>query len=222
MDRGDFNAQVKRELAARTGYRCSRPSCDAPTSGPAEDVTDGATNVGVAAHITAASPGGPRYDATLTREERRSIGNGIWLCQNDAHLIDTDDSRFTTELVRSWRETAEALARRRQGLPDPATAAANRRLSVHSRRLGPARLREDVAEFLYDIGAATRWGSYFDAVRVFLIELGLNAFSHGKASEIELSSDGKRVRLWEVGAPFGIIELRNAGRGGAVPLTGGT
>jgi hypothetical protein len=37
--------------------------------------------VGEAAHISAAAPGGKRYDSSLTPEERRAPSNGIWLCE---------------------------------------------------------------------------------------------------------------------------------------------
>ena len=42
------------------------------------------------AHICAAAQGGPRYDASMTPEERKSFENGIWLCQSCSKLIDTD------------------------------------------------------------------------------------------------------------------------------------
>jgi hypothetical protein len=52
-------------------------------------------DVGVAAHITAASPGGPRFDPNLSDKERASATNGIWLCQNCAKLIDNDVAQFS-------------------------------------------------------------------------------------------------------------------------------
>jgi hypothetical protein len=63
--------KYERILAARTGHRCSNPGCRQPTIGPGSE--DTIINIGVAAHITAASPGtrenpGPRYDKTLTKE----------------------------------------------------------------------------------------------------------------------------------------------------------
>src|SRR6516225_4310515 len=94
----DFAEPVKRALASRVGNLCSNPDCRALTSGPQEDPSK-AVNVGVAAHITAASPGGPRYDPGLVPEERSSPENGIWLCQTCAKLIDNDPFRFTTELL---------------------------------------------------------------------------------------------------------------------------
>ena len=79
-----------------------------PTAGP--DGEDGITNVGVAAHITAASPGGARYDDTLSAESRSSIDNGIWLCQTHAKLIDDDELTFTSGILRDWKDTAEKMA----------------------------------------------------------------------------------------------------------------
>ena len=66
--------------------------------------------LGVAAHITAASPRGPRYNAALTDSERASALNGIWLCQNCAKLIDNDPHRYTVELLTHWKVVAEQLA----------------------------------------------------------------------------------------------------------------
>src|SRR6266568_3374531 len=82
----DFSEAVKSLLASRVGNLCSIPGCRALTIGPQDDPTK-AVNVGVAAHITAASPGGPRYDPGLSPEERRAPSNGIWLCQNCAKLV---------------------------------------------------------------------------------------------------------------------------------------
>ena len=110
--RDDFPEQTKRILALRVGNRCSR--CRAITSGP--QVTDtGAVNIGVAAHITAAAPGGPRFDATLTAAQRRSIDNALWLCQSCGALVDRDAKHYTAALLRSWRHRAEAETRNALG-----------------------------------------------------------------------------------------------------------
>jgi len=109
--RDDFDAKTKEILARRVGYCCSNPDCGKPTSGPQEDPAK-ALNIGVAAHITAASEGGPRYDPNLSSEERGSVGNGIWLCQNCAKLIDSDVLRYTVESLREWKERAEQAALR--------------------------------------------------------------------------------------------------------------
>ena len=107
--RDDFTASTKDLLARRVGFKCSNPACRLPTSGPQADES-GAVNIGVAAHITAASPDGPRYDPSLTSEQRASPDNGIWLCQNDGKLVDNDRLRYTLGTLRDWKERAEAAA----------------------------------------------------------------------------------------------------------------
>src|SRR6266481_10006399 len=128
----DFSEAVKRVLASRVGNLCSNPECRALTSGPQEDPTK-AVNVGVAAHITAASPGGPRYDPDLLPEERSGPGNGIWLCQNCAKLIDNDPTRFTVDLLQKWKTAAESEARKRVGKTGTADASASWELKLHER-----------------------------------------------------------------------------------------
>jgi hypothetical protein len=104
--RDDFSKEVKRVIAARVNDLCSNPSCRAQTSGPKVDSTK-AINIGVAAHITAASPGGPRYDPALTSEERRHADNAIWLCQSCGKLVDSDAARFTEGELKRWKHSAE-------------------------------------------------------------------------------------------------------------------
>lgn len=108
MARDDFSRPVVDRLAKRVGMRCSCPDCRMPTSGP--DGDGGVTNIGVAAHITAASPGGARYDEALTSDVRSSITNGIWLCQTHAKLVDDDELTYTPAVLRDWKETAEHMA----------------------------------------------------------------------------------------------------------------
>lgn len=104
--RDDFTSRVKDTLAKRVGFRCSNPSCRTLTSGPHLDV-DRSVSIGVACHITAAAPGGPRYDSTLSPSERAAILNGIWLCQTCAKLIDSNEEFYTMELLREWKRGAE-------------------------------------------------------------------------------------------------------------------
>lgn len=104
--RDDFNRATKDLLAKQAGHRCAHPHCAKPTSGADESGT-GAINIGVAAHITAASAGGPRYDPALTSEQRKDASNGIWLCQDHAHAVDADDSGFSAETLRTWKRQAQ-------------------------------------------------------------------------------------------------------------------
>jgi hypothetical protein len=107
--RDDFTKVTKEILARRVGYRCSNPECRKLTTGPRTNV-DEAVNIGVAAHITAAAPGGPRYDPKLSSRLRSSIRNGIWLCQNCAKLVDNDPERYTIEVIREWKTMSEQEA----------------------------------------------------------------------------------------------------------------
>jgi hypothetical protein len=116
--RHEFPVSVKRKLAMRVAYQCSYPGCRIQTVGPTEDAS-GTSNLGDAAHITAAAKGGPRYDSSLTEEQRRSIENGIWMCANHARQIDNDTSRYTVELLRKWKSDGEQRAREVHGQPLP-------------------------------------------------------------------------------------------------------
>ena len=114
MPRDDFSEAVRRTLAARVGHLCSNPGCRAATSGPQLD--DGkSVNVGVGAHISAAAAGGPRFSAAISAAERGGIGNGIWLCQNCAKLIDSDPARYTIDLLKAWKLVAEDRAHDKVG-----------------------------------------------------------------------------------------------------------
>lgn len=78
-----------------------------PTSGAALGDSDKVVIVGVAAHIKAAAPGGPRYDPLQTTDERRHSSNGIWLCTTHAKQIDDDPAHFTVEKIKGWKQGAE-------------------------------------------------------------------------------------------------------------------
>ncbi|ADJ26470.1 hypothetical protein Dehly_1176 [Dehalogenimonas lykanthroporepellens BL-DC-9] len=107
--RDDFSLPTKELLAKRVAYRCSNPACRHVTSGPQTDTTK-AVNIGVAAHITAASEGGPRFDPAMTSDDRQGTGNGIWLCQSCAKLVDNDPIRYAVDVLQLWKRLAETTA----------------------------------------------------------------------------------------------------------------
>lgn len=111
--RDNFLDSTIRILRERVALRCSNPECRVPTSAAAGD--ESVNNTGIAAHIHAASPGGARYDKSMTKDERRSMKNAIWLCSNCSIKIDRDIERYPAELLHNWRVEAEKLAVEEQG-----------------------------------------------------------------------------------------------------------
>lgn len=107
--RDEFSPSVKQTVANRVNLMCSNPDCRAGTGGPQLDPSK-ALNLGVAAHISAASPQGPRFDESMSNEDRKHADNAIWLCQNCAKLVDSDVARFPIRLLRKWKEAAEFAA----------------------------------------------------------------------------------------------------------------
>ncbi len=109
MARDDFSKQTIDVLAKRVGVRCSNPSCRKLTTGPRSE-SHYIVNIGVGAHITAATEGGSRFNRNLSTGQRQSPENGIWLCQNCAKLIDNDPARYTVNILGQWKAQAENAA----------------------------------------------------------------------------------------------------------------
>ena len=105
-NRDDFSSKTVLQIAKRAGWLCSFPTCRKPTIGATSD-GESEINVGTAAHICAAAPGGPRYDETMSPEERSSPKNGIWMCRDHGKAIDSTDPEFTVERLRKWKRQAE-------------------------------------------------------------------------------------------------------------------
>lgn len=104
-NRDEFTEKTKLQLAKRAGWLCCDPSCRRPTVGSNSD-GNGEMMLGIAAHICAAAPDGPRYDPDQTPEQRRSVDNGLWLCRLHGTAIDARDSKFTVELLHQWKVQA--------------------------------------------------------------------------------------------------------------------
>lgn len=196
--RDDFTEDVKRAIANRVANRCSNPECRAVTSGPQIDSAK-ALNVGVAAHITAASAGGPRYEPSLSSKERSHPDNGIWLCQTCAKLVDNDSFRHPAHLLREWKSKAEEAAFSEIG------KTANRISDTQAERsLG--RLRIELPEPVNPIGYWSSGGSYVSEWRfkirliaegqpLNIVELGVMEEGVGAWTIVEVfrEADGRQV-----------------------------
>lgn len=115
MSRDDFSEPIKITLAKRSGFLCS--ICKAHTIASSNQSESAIINIGVAAHITGAAPKGPRYDKDLTSENRSSISNGIWLCQNHAKMIDCDTETWTKNKLHEIKHDHEKYVREKLGIP---------------------------------------------------------------------------------------------------------
>ncbi|MFZ9754343.1 MAG: WD40 repeat domain-containing protein, partial [Cyanobium sp.] len=103
----DFERRTKETLAKRVGYRCSREGCGRPTMGPNAADPAGSQCIGEAAHIEAAAPGGKRYNPEMSDQQRKSIANGIWLCEPCHTIVDGDEITYTVAVLQKWKRTAE-------------------------------------------------------------------------------------------------------------------
>ena len=108
MRRAHFSQRIKTELSLRAAHFCSNPGCLRLTAGPRWGVLRGLAT-GHAAHICAASPGGPRYDPDQSEDERHSASNGLWLCRECGDLVDKDDSGFSVDKLRAWKRDHENM-----------------------------------------------------------------------------------------------------------------
>lgn len=93
--------EVMRLLYAHSGNRCAYPNCHAPIF-----EEDGLLTA-ECCHIKAFSPGGPRYDAAQTDEERNSGENLILLCTRHHRIVDADEQTYTVDLLREYKQKHE-------------------------------------------------------------------------------------------------------------------
>lgn len=110
--RDNFSKGTTEILAKRVGYLCSNPNCRQLTIG-ANEVNNKSTSIGIAAHITAAASGGPRFNENITQEQRKHIDNGIWLCSNCSTLIDKDPKKYSAAELIKWKQDAEEETRKK-------------------------------------------------------------------------------------------------------------
>ena len=108
-------------LAHLSGGLCYWPGCPEPVL---REVDGKIRPIVEIAHIRAAFPGGPRYDTTMTDDERRDFRNLLLLC--NPHHDEVDDQKnleiYTTEVLHRWKEQREsdpreALRRLREVTP---------------------------------------------------------------------------------------------------------
>ena len=99
-------------LMMRNGRHCAFDGCAALLYEPGSGPYDAASVVAEIAHISAVSPGGARYKADMTPEQRGRSENLIVLCERHHKVIDDQRHTYTFEVVSKMKETHElAVAR---------------------------------------------------------------------------------------------------------------
>lgn len=77
------------------------PKCTSP-------IVLGGIPVGEICHIKARNKKGPRYDETLSTEEKDSYSNLLLLCRTCHKLVDSDKKTFTVDLLTDIKSMHEA------------------------------------------------------------------------------------------------------------------
>jgi hypothetical protein len=92
------------------GAICAFPGCDQWLVEEASS-EDAAAVIGEMAHIKGHSPDGPRYDPDMPEVERDSADNRVLLCPTHHTLVDAQESTYTVEELRDWKDKQQALVR---------------------------------------------------------------------------------------------------------------
>lgn len=93
--------EVMRLLYAHSGNRCAYPDCTNPI------FEDDGQLTGECCHIKAFSPGGPRYDASQTDEERNGVDNLMLMCSRHHAIVDKNVDRYTVEVLQEYKQMHE-------------------------------------------------------------------------------------------------------------------
>lgn len=208
MSRENFTPKIRDKIAASAGYQCSFPGCNRRTVGPGPGV-DYISNSGYAAHIYAASKGGPRGQGGLEPAELRAPENGLWLCGAHAKLVDNNRGvSYPPETLLSYKALHEArVLLEHEGLYPPVGwlheirilrsplfssdqkfQLAKLNLIYGSNCTGKTAITEWIRGF-FDCHDLDRWSPANDVP----LELHLSLLNP-KLQNVQLTVDGKKVR----------------------------
>lgn len=102
MARKSNTKQEYRALFSRTGNQCAFPGCTHPL------IDDDDQFVAQICHIEAAEKNGPRYNPSMTDEDRKSIKNLIVLCYRHHVKIDSDTNLYTVKCLHDMKSKHES------------------------------------------------------------------------------------------------------------------
>lgn len=99
-----YKPSTVRRLDTLSGNECAEPTCSKKLI-----AKDGKSIISKICHIAAASKEGPRYDSSMTDDERRGFDNLILLCDEHHVMVDNKDNEsiYTTILLKKWKSDHE-------------------------------------------------------------------------------------------------------------------
>lgn len=92
-----------KKLFALSGNKCAFPDCN-------QMLVDGEHLYGEVCHIRAAKFGGKRYDEFQSESAKNACDNLVILCPNHHSLIDSDEEKYSVELLVKMKKDHESLA----------------------------------------------------------------------------------------------------------------
>lgn len=102
----DYSAGTRAALQTLSRGTCYFPRCREPVL----KTVEGEYSINyIVAHIYAAHANGPRYDETMTDDDRRAFSNLLLLCRGHSDFVDrkhVDD--YSPETLLSWKADREA------------------------------------------------------------------------------------------------------------------
>ena len=93
--------ETYRVLYARSGNKCAFPSCCTPIFEDNNQLT------GECCHIEAYSEGGPRFNASLSDDDKNSYDNLILMCSRHHKIIDGNPDDYPVEYLKSIKASHE-------------------------------------------------------------------------------------------------------------------
>lgn len=103
MGSRNYRAADKAALFSRS-LVCYWPGCSVQAVTMVDDAPEIAVDI---AHIRGFRRGGPRFDETMSHEERNAYPNLILLCRPHHKRVDTREDEFPVELLTEWKTQAD-------------------------------------------------------------------------------------------------------------------
>lgn len=100
-----YKPRTVRKLDTLSGNKCAAPGC--PRALIARDKESIVSKI---CHIEAANPKGPRYNPSMSDDDRRHFNNLILLCDECHIIIDNKDneSKYPVQLLKDWKMAHES------------------------------------------------------------------------------------------------------------------